>query len=804
MKYCLSRLLGNPASLAALLLALLLAPAADAALTFTITPSAISNTYSGSLTLLVSGTTNGETVVVQKYLDVNANGVVDAGDWLVQQFTLTDGQPGMVIAGVTNANVPGDGDGLTTQITAKFKFASGDFMQTLVGSYALVLSSPSGHFPAITNFLTLTNVPYGQSLSGTVYSNGTAVPAPNSVVLVFPPPRPGKGGPGGNPIVGGVTDAAGHYNLPAPAGTYMPAAFRGGFVTDFSTVPVVALSAGQTLTTNLTLTSATASISGSVVDSANPSTGLPAVFVAAQTQTGLMGVTATDTNGNFTVGVAATPTQWWLNPNDTSLLVHGYLGLQDKVSGTPGQTGLALAVPRATALFYGTVKDPLGNPLAGIDVYASDSNSQYETDAYTDAKGNYFAGALAGGWDVQLSSDSNPANYIFSGDLNLIVTNAEAIPWSFAALLATNQISGSLKDNFGNPIPNINIWASAMIGGVYYNQGNARTDSSGNYSLAIANGTWSVGVNSGGGGNSLPTNYICSTSQSIVISNNNATANFTALLATNQITGFVRRASGNPIAGLGVWGSATIGGITYSVETGTDGSGNYSLVVAAGNWNVGVNCNGGGGNWSTLDNLLGPGTYQCPGGQLVNVLASNPVADFTVEPLQTLQMTTTSLPGGTVGQFYHQSLNASGGQPPYSWWLPGGLVSLPPTASGDMSFSSNGTNATISGVPSAPGTYPFWVGVYDSASPQNAVTQMFSITINPRPSLGSPAWHGNQFLMRLTGAAGQNYTVQMATSLTASNWTTLFVTNNLATNSFIVLDPAAADHQRFYRVEVGP
>ena len=33
---------------------------------------------------------------------------IDGSDWLVQQFNLTDGQPGMVIDGVTNFNVPGD------------------------------------------------------------------------------------------------------------------------------------------------------------------------------------------------------------------------------------------------------------------------------------------------------------------------------------------------------------------------------------------------------------------------------------------------------------------------------------------------------------------------------------------------------------------------------------------------------------------------------------------------------------------------------------------------------------------------
>src|SRR5579862_4704946 len=96
-----------------------------ATVAFTITPAAVSNTYNGHITLQVTGLTSGDTVVVQKFLDLNINGVVDATDWLVQQFNLTDGQAGMVIGGVTNFNVPGDIDTTAGQITAKLNFQNG-------------------------------------------------------------------------------------------------------------------------------------------------------------------------------------------------------------------------------------------------------------------------------------------------------------------------------------------------------------------------------------------------------------------------------------------------------------------------------------------------------------------------------------------------------------------------------------------------------------------------------------------------------------------------------------------------------
>ena len=57
--------------------------------------------------------------------------------------------------------------------------------------------------------------------------------------------------------------------------------------------------------------------------------------------------------------------------------------------------------------------------------------------------------------------------------------------------------------------------------------------------------------------------------------------------------------------------------------------------------------------------------------------------------------------------------------------------------------------------------------------------------------------------MRLTGAANQNYTVQMSTNLSSTNWISLFITNNTATNSFLLTDPNATNQQRFYRILIG-
>ena len=186
-----------------------LAGSACAAVTFTITPSAVSNTYSGQITLQVAGLASGGTVVVQKFLDLNTNGVINGSDWLVQQFTLQDGT-NFVIGGVTNFNVPGDSNTLAGAITATMNFPGSDFAQNIRVKYLYELSSPVGHFAPITNqFFVGNSGLYGATFTGNVVSNRTGTTVSNALVLLFPPPRPGHNGPIGSPVAGGVAGDSG-------------------------------------------------------------------------------------------------------------------------------------------------------------------------------------------------------------------------------------------------------------------------------------------------------------------------------------------------------------------------------------------------------------------------------------------------------------------------------------------------------------------------------------------------------------------------------------------------------------------
>lgn len=87
-------------------------------------------------------------------------------------------------------------------------------------------------------------------------------------------------------------------------------------------------------------------------------------------------------------------------------------------------------------------------------------------------------------------------------------------------------------------------------------------------------------------------------------------------------------------------------------------------------------------------------------------------------------ISTTSLPNGTVGAAYSDTLAASGGTPPYTWALASG--SLPP----GLSLASSGS---ISGIPVTAGAYNFYAQVTDSGATPQAATSLMSIVVAPPP-----------------------------------------------------------------------
>jgi sugar lactone lactonase YvrE len=95
-------------------------------------------------------------------------------------------------------------------------------------------------------------------------------------------------------------------------------------------------------------------------------------------------------------------------------------------------------------------------------------------------------------------------------------------------------------------------------------------------------------------------------------------------------------------------------------------------------------------------------------------------AELYNSTIVSLAVTTTSLPNGTNGVAYQQTLAASGGQTPYSWTNSSGVLPLGLTLL---------TNGLITGTPSTSGIFNFNVKVTDASS--ETATQAFVVTVFP-------------------------------------------------------------------------
>ena len=120
------------------------------------------------------------------------------------------------------------------------------------------------------------------------------------------------------------------------------------------------------------------------------------------------------------------------------------------------------------------------------------------------------------------------------------------------------------------------------------------------------------------------------------------------------------------------------------------------------------------------------GTPTVAGTSSFTVLVTDTAAQTATQALSILinppsppTITTTSLPGGTVGQAYNEGLQATGGTGTLVWSLSGG--SLP----ANLTLSSAGT---ISGTPTNTGTSNFTVMVTDALA--QSVTQPLSIAVS--------------------------------------------------------------------------
>lgn len=458
------------------------------AATLSVSPSVISNTYAGVITLQIGGLTNTESAVVEEFLDRNNNGTVDTSELLVDTFPITDGGVS-TIGGKTNLNVPYDSNATGGAITTTLFFSVPLLVENFVGQHIFRVVSPSGRFAAVNTTFVVTNAALSQSVTGQVFLG--ASPATNAIVVALTGPDGGYAG-------AALADSTGHYSLRLPTNNYTLIASQPNCYYDMSLAPQIALTNGMTATNNLYLTNGTVTLSGSVRDATN-NNGLGGVFMLLQSGDHLA-IAFTASNGTFSAAVA--PSFWQLEILEDRLGRRGYVNPQNfpQVDTTTGAVAnVTLLFPKANAMFYGRFTNNLGVPLANVKFEAGDGQngpSVLDGRGFSDANGYYSVAVLAetNSWHCSPSSGDTPAlaNYIVSSGQSVVLTSGQAYLQNFTALPASARISGHVQDNAGSQVVGVGLSGYANIGGIYYSSANVQTDNSGNYSFAVASGQWGV------------------------------------------------------------------------------------------------------------------------------------------------------------------------------------------------------------------------------------------------------------------------------------------------------------------------
>ena len=371
---------------------------------------------------------------------------------------------------------------------------------------------------------------------------------------------------------GNWSDPSGHYVRDVAAGTWALDAWKDGYVRTDPTWEFV-VSEGMTLTRDITLTRLDATIRGTVRDaSSNPVAGV-------NVNTGVPGWgtdTQTDASGNYTLTVYGGG--WQVNVNKQGYLSNGgqYVNVSDG-----GNASLDFTLAQATAQVVGTVH--LGEsgpavPDAWVWTWSQGSGPGWTGGTNADASGVFTLGVKAGDWILI----SYPEGYTLKETPFFSIGDGGTVTGASLTIFTnTATITGTTQDQYGNPVNGVQIVPRDPNYGHPLNKGT--NSDSGTYALSIAAGTWQLDTENMDG-------YRRPERQTVTVGvgATRTDVNFTLYLLDSTIQGTVRDTNNHPIPGAHVGTGVS----NWGTDAWTDASGNYTLTVNGGAWNVSCDASG--------------------------------------------------------------------------------------------------------------------------------------------------------------------------------------------------------------------
>lgn len=546
------------------------------ALTLSLSTDSLDASFTGHVeaTITNPGGTGG--VRLELVVDFNGNGSADATEAVVHQIQLTDGVR-MMIGGVRNWNVSGDEDGAVNgTIQTRLRLAQLPEFGRLAGKYVWRATASEG--AAQEKAFTITQSETGQKISGTVTSNGSAAGYAAVVLLDATVPD-------GEPVGGVFADSNGNYTVKVVPGTYMVIPTRVGLVTRLDDAAMVEVSAGQQRTANLTLETATRTISG-VVRKAGGGAGLAGMQIFVEDESaGVLAIAVTGTNGQFSIPVL--PGIWMVEVSERQLISHGLLGPSEDQHATTSAgnaENVVVELSEPTALIHGTLKTVNNQPLAAIGIRAW--KSPLEASGLTDAEGRYVVGVGAGQWWLAADEDQMQALGLFVNGPLVTIVAGQAVETNLVATPLNATISGRLIDANGAGIAD----ATLVVQPEPFQGGSAVypvTEADGSFQAVVYGGTWNIAMECN---EALARGYV-NTYTNVTVAVNGTVSGVVPKLgnAMRQINGTVKDENLNAVVGIQVDAWANINGVNYYVGCGeTDQNGTYLLGVMPGTWNVTV------------------------------------------------------------------------------------------------------------------------------------------------------------------------------------------------------------------------
>lgn len=553
---------------------------------------------------------------------------------------------------------------------------------------------------------------------------------------------------------------------------------------------------------------------------------MPGVYVYAYDNAGHQSIGMTDSRGKYVVGVAAeTNTNVWnlsvLWPNNPGLTSSSYVFgpgfLQTNMQ--PGQAvQQSFSFLTAPYSISGTVKDYNGNPIVGVQVFAT--NGLYAAaNALTASDGSYTNFVAPGmTWTVGIDSNSlvnaNASYTNVPAIQTVTISDSDVTGINFIVqvcgeidILTTNLPDAILGEPYDTEIQaqgcqSISTWSTAN--GITLTSIHDSTNAfypagtpiySETKRIGFLESSFSFGVNSSGNG------YFINCSGSPPTPDNGGGGDdFANLSATVELTGPIDSPSNITV----LFPNAANGRQLWTAEPTTQNGSNYSTTLTAGEYTNNpiavansVNFNAGseltlpsGTSSNRLGTIVGGFHSQTTPG--ISSIAAMSTA-FTNQDNSTVWIQW----GTNISEYI---ISAYGPQPATN--LPPGLSLFP-----DGSYT-----AAIMGTPTSigtnGGTFNFSVMAEDTSS--NVTVQPLSIFVFPATTFTGPSsaqagmvQSSNTFQMQLNGLTNEfNYTVLMSTNLASTNWVPIFTANNPTNNSLIVPDTTATNAARFYRLQI--